>query len=84
MEIVKIDMGENYCHIYFNAGPHHEIAKWVNSFKSASSKTFRNLYSEYLKAFDEKAFWSMCYFVGGIDEKSNELAKKYIEDENIM
>ena len=84
IEIMKTETGKNYFHIYFNTGPHNEIAKMVNAFKSASSRVFRKAYPDYLKAFNEKAFWSMCYFVGGIDDKSKELANKYIEDENIM
>lgn len=80
IEIIDINIGENYMRIKFNSNPHTELAKFINAFKSASSRNIRKMFREYLQSFNDSAFWSMCYFIGGRDEESNTLAKEYIEN----
>lgn len=82
MNILSINTDKDHMHILFECGPRECLSKFINAFKSASSRNVRKRFQEDLKPFYWKPyFWSMSYFIGTVSERSESIVKRYIENQ---
>ena len=82
--ILAINTDKDNIHIVFEAYPNFNLAMFINAYKSASSRTMRRDYSDFLKSYYWKPyFWSQSYFVSTVSEKSTKLVQEYVNNQNI-
>ena len=75
---LKYDI-EVYIHILFKATPNINLQKFVNAYKSASSRLIKNEYCEIKNSLRKSAFWKKGYFITTTSGANTETIKKYIE-----
>ena len=51
----------DYVHVMFHAQPRTELSKFINVYKSASSRLLKKEYSESREKLWEEAFWSQSF-----------------------
>ena len=63
----------------FKAHPNTEISKFINAYKSASSRLIKKNYPEVRKKLWEEYFWSQSFCLLTTGEAPIEVIQKYIE-----
>lgn len=80
--IVEINGDKDHIHILFEAYPQINLAEFINTYKSSSSRYIRSRYFEYLKPYYWKPyFWSSSYFISTVSDRSAECVRKYISNQ---
>lgn len=78
--VIEFNGEEDHIHILFEIPPQVELSKFINGFKTASSRMVRKNFSDHLKKFYWKdVFWSRSYFIATTGGATIEVIKKYIE-----
>lgn len=70
-----IEFKENALFVKFSAKPNTEISKFVNAYKSATSRKIKKAFN---KGNEVREFWDKGYLLLTLGEDSNELIRKYI------
>lgn len=74
----SMEISKNIVTIRFEAKPNTEISKFINAYKSSTSRVIKRIFSE---GYNAKEFWSKGYLLLTIGEDFNyteELIHKYI------
>ena len=71
----------DHVHILFKAHPNTEISKYINAFKSASSRLIKKEFPQVRKMLWKEVFWSPSYCLLTTGGASLETLKKYIESQ---
>jgi len=87
-----VKIGENYgvvleewnhdidhVHVIFRAKPQTEIAKFINAYKSASSRLIKKDHPEVVEKLWKEAFWSQSYCLLTTGGATIEVIRAYIE-----
>lgn len=90
-----IRIGENYnitlqewnyesdhIHILFKAHPKSELTKFINSYKSASSRLIKKDFPYVKDKLWKEMFWSKSFCLLTTGELSNEIIKEYIQSQS--
>ena len=78
--ILAMECMPDHIHILFEADPQTSMAKFVNAFKSASSRKVRETFKKDIaKVYWKPYFWSLSYFLGTVSERTTEVVKNYID-----
>jgi len=72
---------QDHVHILFKAHPNSEISKYVNAFKSASSRLIKKEYPEVRKYLWKEYFWAQSFCLLTTGGAPIEVIKKYIESQ---
>lgn len=81
--LIEINGKEDHVHILFQYHPAMEISKFVNNFKSVSSRRLRQEFPEQIKKFDWKeVFWNSSYFIASCGGVTIFTLRKYIENQS--
>lgn len=81
--LIEINGEGNHVHILFQYHPAMEISKFVNNFKSVSSRKLRQEFPEQIKNFYHKeVFWNSSYFIASCGGVTISTLKKYIENQS--
>lgn len=91
-----VSLGENYniilvewnhdidhVHILFKAHPNTELSKFINAYKSASSRLIKKDFSMVRKKLWKEMFWSRCFCLLTTGGSPIEVVKKYIESQGM-
>ena len=70
---------KDHVHILFSAHPKSELTKFLNAYKSASSRLIKKEYPEIRSKLWKDAFWSQSFCLLTTGEAPIEVIKKYIE-----
>ncbi|GIW49105.1 MAG: transposase [Caloramator sp.] len=70
---------KDHIHILFKAHPNTELSKFINAYKSASSRLIKKEYPEIKEQLWKEYFWSRSYCLLTTGGVSIEVIKKYIE-----
>lgn len=82
IEILSIETNLDHIHILFKTTPQTEIIKFINNWKSATSKALRNKFKEQIKdKLWKDVFWSASYCLITTGQTTLEQVKKYIESQ---
>jgi len=79
VKLLEWNHDNDHVHILFKAHPNTEMSKFINAYKSASSRLIKKEYPEIKKQLWQEYFWSRSYCLltkGGV---SIEVIEKYIE-----
>ncbi len=70
---------KDYVHILFKAHPNSELSKFINAYKSASSRLIKKEFPEIRQKLWKGHFWSRSYCLLTTGGTPIEVIKKYIE-----
>lgn len=71
----------DHVHILFNANPNTNISKFINAYKSASSRIIKKEFPEIRKQLWKENFWSTSFCLISTGGATIEIIKKYIESQ---
>ena len=74
---------QDHVHILFKAHPNSEISKFLNSYKSASSRLIKKEFPQIRKFLWKEYFWSRSYCLLTTGGASIDVIKKYIESQGL-
>jgi putative transposase len=79
IELEEFNHDQDHVHILFRTHPNTDISKFINAYKSASSRLVKKYYPEVMKQLGKEMFWTRSYCLltsGGV---TTEIVRKYIE-----
>ncbi len=79
LEEMNFDL--DHVHISFRSEPNSNISKFINAYKSASSRLIKKEYPSIRSRLYKEAFWSQSFCLISIGEASIKTIKKYIESQ---
>ena len=71
----------DYVHVSFRSEPNSNISKFINAYKSASSRLIKKEYPSIRSRLYKEAFWSQSFCLISTGEANIETIKKYIESQ---
>jgi putative transposase len=72
---------EDHIHVMFRAKPSTEISKFINAYKSASSRLLKKEYPDIREKLWKEAFWSQSYCLMTAGGAPIEVIRQYIESQ---
>ena len=69
----------DHVHILFRGNPNSEIAKFINAYKSASSRLIKKEFPEIRKSLWKEMFWSQSYCLISTGGVTVDVIKQYIQ-----
>lgn len=69
----------DHIHVLFKGQPNSELSKFINSYKSASSRLIKKEHPQIRQKLWKEAFWSKSFCLLTTGGASIEIIKKYIE-----
>ncbi|SDY79032.1 MULTISPECIES: IS200/IS605 family transposase [unclassified Bacillus (in: firmicutes)] len=77
--LVEWNHDNDHVHILFKAHPNTEITKFINAYKSASSRLIKRDFPQVKKKLRKEMFWSRSFCLLTTSGSPIEIVKKYIE-----
>ena len=71
----------DHVHILFRSEPNSNISKFINAYKSASSRLIKKEYHSIKSRLYKEAFWSQSFCLISTGVASIEIIKRYIESQ---
>lgn len=81
ISLMEWNHDEDHVHILFKAHPNSELSKFINAYKSASSRLLKKEYPTIRKKLWKEYFWSRSYCLLTTGGAPLEIIKKYIESQ---
>ena len=72
---------KDHVHILFRAHPNTEISRFINAYKSASSRLLKKEFPQIRQKLWEERFWSQSFCLLTTGGAPKEVIKKYIESQ---
>ena len=74
---------KDHIHVLFKGNPNTEISKFINAYKSASSRLIKKEYPQIRKQLWKEYFWSRSFCLLTSGGAPIEVIKKYIEQQGV-
>ena len=71
----------DHVHVLFRSEPNSNISKFINAYKSASSRLIKKEYPSIKSRLYKEAFWSQSFCLISVGGANIETIKKYIESQ---
>ena len=71
----------DYVHVLFRGQPNTEISKFINAYKSASSRLIKKEFPNIRKSLWKEMFWSQSYFLISTGGATVDSIKQYIQSQ---
>ena len=71
----------DHVHIIFKAHPKSEISKFINAYKSTSSRLLKKEFPEIREKLWKEYFWSQSFFLFTTGKSQIEVIEKYIQSQ---
>ncbi|AUM93829.1 IS200/IS605 family transposase (plasmid) [Clostridium sporogenes] len=81
ISIEEWEHDNNHVHVLFKAQPNSELSKFINAYKSASSRLIKKEFPEIKKKLWKEYFWSRSYCLLTTGGSPIEVIKKYIQNQ---
>jgi putative transposase len=82
INILSIETDLDHVHILFKTKPQTNLTKFINNWKSATSKVLRRKFKQHLKdKLWADAFWSESYCLITTGQTTLEVLRKYVENQ---
>jgi len=81
LKVIEFNSDIDHLHILFKAEPKSEIKKFINAYKSASSRLIKKEFPQIRSKLWKEAFWSRSFFLATTGGVTLEVLKKYVEDQ---
>lgn len=79
--LVEWNHDNDYVHILFKSHPNTEITKFINAYKSASSRLIKRDFPQVKKKLWKEMFWSRSFCLLTTGGSPIEVVKRYIENQ---
>ena len=79
--LVEWNFDTDHVHILFRSEPNSNISKFINAYKSASSRLIKKEYPSIRSRLYKEAFWSQSFCLISTGGANLETIKKYIESQ---
>ena len=77
--VLESNFESDHIHILFKSSPNINLQRFVNSYKSASSRLIKKEFPELQKELWDSQFWKIGYFITTTGGANIETIKQYIE-----
>lgn len=81
MTLIEWNHDKDHIHILFKAHPNSELSKFINAYKSASSRLLKKEYPKIREKLWKENFWSRSFCLLTTGGAPIEIIKKYIESQ---
>ena len=81
LKTIEFNSDLDHLHILFKAQPKSEISKFINAYKSASSRLIKKEFPEVKKKLWQEAFWSRSFFLATTGGVTLDILKQYVESQ---
>lgn len=81
MTLIEWNHDKDHIHILFKAHPNSELSKFINAYKSASSRLLKKEYPKIREKLWKEYFWSRSFCLLTTGGAPIEIIKKYIESQ---
>ena len=71
----------DHIHVLFRGQPNSEISKFINAYKSASSRLIKKEYPQIRKSLWKEIFWSQSYCLISTGGVTVDIIKQYIQSQ---
>lgn len=71
----------DHIHILFRGQPNSEISKFINAYKSASSRLIKKEYPQICKSLWKEMFWSQSYCLISTGGVTVDIVKQYVQSQ---
>ena len=76
---IEINSDLDYLHILFKAHPNSELSKFINAYKSATSRLIKKEFPEIKAQLLNDSFWSKSFFLATTGGVTLDTIKQYVE-----
>ncbi|MCP1306910.1 IS200/IS605 family transposase [Paenibacillus tyrfis] len=83
ISLVEWNHDMDHVHILFKAHPNTELSKFINAYKSASSRLVKKEFPQVRKKLWKEYFWSKSFCLLTTGGAPMEVIKKYIENQGL-
>lgn len=73
----------DHVHVLFRGQPNTEISKFINAYKSASSRLIKKEFPQIRKSLWKEMFWSQSYCLISADGTTVDIIKQYIQSQGV-
>ena len=81
IEVLEWSYDQDYIHVLFKAQPKTELSKFINAYKSASSRVLKKEYPSMKEQLWKEMFWSRSFCLLSSGGAPIEVIKQYIEEQ---
>ncbi len=81
LKIIEFNHDKDHLHILFKAEPKSEISKFINAYKSASSRLIKKEFPRVKEKLWKEYFWSRSFFLATTGGVTLEVLKQYVESQ---
>ena len=81
LEVIEWNHDKDHVHILFKAHPKSEISKFINTYKSASSRLLKKEFPQIKEKLWEDKFWSQSFYLITTGGAPLDVIKQYIIDQ---
>jgi len=78
---IEFNHDNDHLHILFKAEPKSELKKFINAYKSASSRLIKKEFPNIKEKLWQEAFWSRSFFLATTGGVTLEVLKSYVENQ---
>ncbi|OAH63240.1 IS200/IS605 family transposase [Domibacillus aminovorans] len=83
ISLLEWNHDEDHIHILFKAHPNTELSKFINAYKSASSRLIKKDFPQVRKRLWKEMFWSRSFCLLTTGGSPIDVVRKYIENQGI-
>ncbi|ANB59269.1 IS200/IS605 family transposase [Anoxybacteroides amylolyticum] len=83
ISLVEWNHDMDHVHILFKAHPNSELSKFINAYKSASSRLIKKYFPQVKRKLWKEYFWSRSFCLLTTGGAPLEVIKKYIENQGM-
>ncbi|WP_121615734.1 IS200/IS605 family transposase [Virgibacillus halodenitrificans] len=83
ISLVEWNNDKDHVHILFKAHPNTELSKFINAYKSASSRLIKKDFPQVRKKLWKEMFWSRSFCLLTTGGSPINVVKKYIENQGM-
>lgn len=81
IELVEWNHDEDHVHVLFKAHPNSELSKFINTYKSASSRLIKKEFPKVKQKLWKEMFWSRSFCLLTTGGATIDVVKTYIENQ---
>ena len=81
IEVLEWSYDQDYIHVLFKAQPKTELSKFINAYKSASSRVLKKEYPSMKEQLWKEMFWSRSFCLLSSGGAPIDVIKQYIEEQ---
>ena len=81
IEVLEWNHDQDHIHVLFKAQPKTELSKFINAYKSASSRVLKKEYPSMKEQLWKEMFWSRSFCLLSSGGAPSEVIKQYIEEQ---